>query len=128
MQLAGKLTALNLLQSNLLIQPVTPEKLGRPFEKKPRRNPSLAHLINTFSGRESPGFGVGEALDHLELFFAKPRKTLSAPIGGGHHDLYLLWRSHVDSSLPQCDFGSSLRFSKRANRRSNGKIGAGREG
>lgn len=66
---------------------------------------------------------VGEALDDLELFLSKPRKTLSAPIGERHHDLYLLRRSHFDRSLPQCDVGSSLRFSKRVNCRSNGKVG-----
>ncbi len=36
---------------------------------------------------------------NLELFCAKPRKTLSAPIGERHHDFYLLRRSHLGSSL-----------------------------
>src|SRR5208283_781162 len=123
MQLAGKLTALNMSQSNLLIQPVTSEKLSRPFEQKPRGNPPLTDLENALPGRESPGFGVGEALDDLELFCPKPRKTLSAPIGERHHGLYLLRRSHFDSSLSQCDIGPSLRFCKRADCRSNGKVG-----
>src|SRR5882762_1726006 len=122
MQLAGKLTAFNFRQRYLLIQPVASEKLSRPLEQKPRGNPPLAGLENTLSGRESPGLGVGEALDDLELFLAKPRKTLGAPIGERHHDLDLLWRSHFDSSIPQRDLRSSLRFSERTDCRSNGKV------
>src|SRR5208337_1273861 len=114
MQLAGKLAAFNLSQRNLLIQPVTSEKLSRPVEQKPRGNTPLAHLENALSGQESPGFGVGEALDDLELICAKPRKTLGAPIGERHHDLDLLRRSHFDSSPnfgeisgPRCDSPSA---------------------
>src|SRR5271167_3980283 len=120
MQLAGKLTALNMSQSNLLIQPVASEKLSRPFEQKPRGNPPLAHLVNTLSGRESPGLSVGEALDDVELFFAKLRETLGAPIGERHDDLYLLWRSHFDRFLPQCGFSRLQQFCERADCGSNG--------
>ena len=76
MQLAGKLTALNLSQRNLLIQPVTSKKLSRPFEQKPRGNTPLAHLENTLSGREFPGLGVGEALDDFELFLREAAENV----------------------------------------------------
>src|SRR4051812_46285958 len=99
MQLAGEMTAFELLQGNFLIEPVTAERLSRPLEQIPGRHAAVADLEDLLSRRKTSLLGIGETPDELELRLAQPWETLGAAIGDRHHRLDLFRCSHRHRSL-----------------------------